>query len=214
MKRILLSLFAILTLGLSASAQSEATYTTSNATVAPADGWDGYTDPFATIQGVTVEVYGVDSVIIRNWAGVEGYDLFVQLNPSDTTVTNVYTIENGSPNPYVSGSYYYVSTGSVDTNYTIWGYAYLPYCYAGLSEGGKIGYVILMGYYSKSTTGSADIWGYYSITWDDEDDTTGISAPVVSFNKVNAPAYNLAGQKVGADYKGIVVQNGKKFIRK
>lgn len=30
----------------------------------------------------------------------------------------------------------------------------------------------------------------------------------------NAPAYNLAGQRVGADYKGIVIQNGRKVIRK
>lgn len=30
----------------------------------------------------------------------------------------------------------------------------------------------------------------------------------------NAPLYNLAGQRVGKDYKGVVVQNGKKFIKK
>lgn len=30
----------------------------------------------------------------------------------------------------------------------------------------------------------------------------------------NAPIYNLAGQKVSNDYKGIVIQNGKKFINK
>ena len=30
----------------------------------------------------------------------------------------------------------------------------------------------------------------------------------------NAPIYNLAGQRVGKDYKGVVVQNGKKFIKK
>lgn len=29
-----------------------------------------------------------------------------------------------------------------------------------------------------------------------------------------APIYNLAGQRVGKDYKGVVVQNGKKFIKK
>ena len=32
--------------------------------------------------------------------------------------------------------------------------------------------------------------------------------------KVNGARYNLAGQKVGASYKGIVIQNGKKFIQK
>ena len=26
--------------------------------------------------------------------------------------------------------------------------------------------------------------------------------------------YNLAGQKVNANYKGVVIQNGKKFIQK
>lgn len=30
----------------------------------------------------------------------------------------------------------------------------------------------------------------------------------------NAPIYNLAGHRVGKDYKGVVVQNGKKFIKK
>ena len=31
---------------------------------------------------------------------------------------------------------------------------------------------------------------------------------------VNAPMYNVAGQKVNANFKGIVLQNGKKFINK
>ena len=30
----------------------------------------------------------------------------------------------------------------------------------------------------------------------------------------NAPVYNLAGQRVSKDAKGIVIQNGKKYIRK
>lgn len=30
----------------------------------------------------------------------------------------------------------------------------------------------------------------------------------------NAPAYNLAGQRVGKNYRGVVVKNGKKFIQK
>ena len=31
---------------------------------------------------------------------------------------------------------------------------------------------------------------------------------------VNAPAFNLAGQRVNAAYKGIVVKNGKKYVVK
>lgn len=30
----------------------------------------------------------------------------------------------------------------------------------------------------------------------------------------NAPIYNLAGQRVDKNYKGVVIQNGKKFINK
>ena len=42
---------------------------------------------------------------------------------------------------------------------------------------------------------------------------TNISA-VKSGADVNAPAYNLAGQKVDKSYKGVVIMNGKKMIQK
>lgn len=44
---------------------------------------------------------------------------------------------------------------------------------------------------------------------------TGISNAVVASKvNANAPIYNLAGQKVNKSYKGVVVQNGKKFVQK
>ena len=43
--------------------------------------------------------------------------------------------------------------------------------------------------------------------------STGISNITVTIAD-NAPAYNLAGQKVNAAYKGIVIKNGKKMIKK
>lgn len=213
MKRFLLSLLAVMAISVSASAQAEPTYTTNNATVAAADGWEAYTFPFQTVENATVEVYGLDSIIVRDWAGVEGYDIVVEMQASDTTVTNIYNIINGSPYTYLSGSYSYVDTGNSDTTYAIWGYAYIPYCYVGLGEGAKSGYVTLMGYYYNSTDSSSSSWTYYNVAWDDEDDAAGITSPIV---RTAAPAatYNLAGQKVGSDYKGIVVENGKKLIRK
>ena len=39
---------------------------------------------------------------------------------------------------------------------------------------------------------------------------TNVNAAVAA----DAPAYNLAGQKVAASYKGIVIKNGKKFLNK
>ena len=42
---------------------------------------------------------------------------------------------------------------------------------------------------------------------------TGIDAVKTTQNE-NAPIYNLAGQRVSASYKGVVIQNGRKFINK
>lgn len=48
--------------------------------------------------------------------------------------------------------------------------------------------------------------------------TTTTSAGIETVRAIelnaNAPIYNLAGQCVGKDYKGVVIQNGKKFIKK
>ncbi len=46
------------------------------------------------------------------------------------------------------------------------------------------------------------------------DGTTGISDITTETADPNAPVYNLAGQRVSKDAKGILIQNGKKFIRK
>ena len=43
---------------------------------------------------------------------------------------------------------------------------------------------------------------------------TGINNVTTSTIDVNAPVYNISGQQVSKNYKGIVIQNGKKFINK
>ena len=45
-------------------------------------------------------------------------------------------------------------------------------------------------------------------------ETTGINNITTEATDANAPAYNLAGQKVGKEYKGVVIKAGKKFIQK
>lgn len=45
-------------------------------------------------------------------------------------------------------------------------------------------------------------------------ETTGISNITTDATQENAPAFNLAGQKVGKAYKGVVIKAGKKFIQK
>lgn len=50
-----------------------------------------------------------------------------------------------------------------------------------------------------------------------DDETTSIANVDVKANDnfdANAPIFNLAGQRVGKNYKGVVIQNGKKYILK
>jgi hypothetical protein len=63
----------------------------------------------------------------------------------------------------------------------------------------------------KTDVGDTDMEAYYAEK--DEEEPDGISI-VKNSNSVNAPTYNLAGQKVSNDFKGIVVKDGKKFVNK
>lgn len=55
---------------------------------------------------------------------------------------------------------------------------------------------------------------FYSLGFGDDDETTGVNNLSVVKVDISAPMYNLAGQRVRNDYKGIVVQKGKKFLNK
>ena len=46
------------------------------------------------------------------------------------------------------------------------------------------------------------------------DETTGIENATTTTVDNNAPAYNLSGQRVDNSYKGVVIVNGKKMVRK
>lgn len=47
-----------------------------------------------------------------------------------------------------------------------------------------------------------------------DETSTGISSVTTDKFDSNAPVYNLAGQRVSKNAKGILIQNGKKFINK
>ena len=59
----------------------------------------------------------------------------------------------------------------------------------------------------KADFGDNDLDAYFS-------DPTGIKAINTVANDTNAPIFNLAGQKVSKSYKGVMIQNGKKFVNK
>lgn len=43
--------------------------------------------------------------------------------------------------------------------------------------------------------------------------TTGIDEIAAAAAEADAPTYNIYGQRVGADYRGLVVRNGRKFLQ-
>ena len=45
-------------------------------------------------------------------------------------------------------------------------------------------------------------------------ETTGISTPLSTQRGAGGESYNLHGQRVGASYKGIIVKNGRKMIKR
>ncbi len=88
-------------------------------------------------------------------------------------------------------------------------------------------------YYFSASGSKISVLGYYfdttgdaTVTVTDADGNNAVTlmqagAVVTGINTVakaeaaaNAPLYNLAGQQVSSSYKGIVLQNGKKFINK
>ena len=48
----------------------------------------------------------------------------------------------------------------------------------------------------------------------DGDNTTAILPSAAKVERTSVPLYNLSGQRVGSDYKGIVIYNGRKYIKR
>ena len=63
-------------------------------------------------------------------------------------------------------------------------------------------------YYLLGGNNSFGISGFFF----DETDPANITS--VAAEKVDGPIYNLAGQRVSESYKGVVIQNGKKVVKK
>jgi hypothetical protein len=70
------------------------------------------------------------------------------------------------------------------------------------------------GAYRANLTASASAGAKLSIIYGG--DATGIDTLSMDngATNVDAPIYNLAGQRVGKSYKGVVIINGKKYINR
>ncbi len=52
------------------------------------------------------------------------------------------------------------------------------------------------------------------VSFEGDDMSTGIEDAVISDESSNGACYNLSGQRVTDGYKGIVIKNGKKILKK
>ena len=70
-----------------------------------------------------------------------------------------------------------------------------------------------MGSVYKKNKDTDAVYQLYPITFTKTSEPTGINT-IKTDADANAPVYNLAGQKVDKNYKGVVIMNGKKMIQK
>lgn len=80
-----------------------------------------------------------------------------------------------------------------------------------VSLAGYEGKKIKVGFKYVSTDEAAGTWEIRNFKV--STDVSGINEIKADKFDVNAPVYNLAGQRVNANAKGILIQNGKKFIK-
>ena len=67
--------------------------------------------------------------------------------------------------------------------------------------------------YLRLTDELADAAAMYGITFEEGGVVNGIDTAVSGQLDVNAPMYNLAGQRVERSYRGVVIQNGRKYVK-
>lgn len=112
-----------------------------------------------------------------------------------------FEVEQGSTTKLVDyaldDNYYAIVTYGGGTNRQLYGYLSWD-----VAANGK--------YIMMSPQSQMGIYGFYFAP-----NTTGITDITKNVEEnVNAPVYNLAGQKVNANAKGLLIKNGKKFIVK
>ena len=76
-----------------------------------------------------------------------------------------------------------------------------------------IGKTIKVGFKYLSSDAAAGTWELRNVIVAKDPESASINDVTAEKFNANAPIYNLAGQRVGKDAKGILIQNGKKFVK-
>lgn len=150
-----------------------------------------------------------ESWLVSPWINVQSGNLYFQhaISKFFGTIADEATVwikEKDGDWKQVSGiTYPEIETGK---NFS-------SFLYQTVSLSEYAGKTIKVGFKYVSTSSAAGTWEIknFEVT---PDDPSGIS--VVENEKqldANAPVYNLAGQRVNSNAKGILIQNGKKFVK-
>lgn len=209
MKKIVLSIMALLAIVLNVKAADEPSYTAKGTISSYSSSYANLAD-VPSLSDLTVEVYGAnDSIIIRKWWGVEGYDIAIVTDSKGNTTTTA--IVNGEPSHYDYSSYSYVKTGLTAPSAWV-AQTYDPYIWINIDDAGSCG--VLLGMYVCYDTDYTkySAWGYYYISWSIPE-STGIKS-IAAETATESECYNLAGQRVSKDAKGLIIKNGKKYLNK
>lgn len=198
-------------------AEDGPTYTATGVTGYPTYDEGGYAALVSSTKS-EVKVYGTDSIWVDNWCGVEGYGICVVLDEEGHVaeakgVRDGVSSASGSPTGYM-----YVYTGlDDDVDYCINIPAYVGYYSITASPGtvdDQSGYIEIWGY-AYPADYSSYTQKYYYIGWGSYDSNpTAIKTISTVADDANAPVYNLAGQRVNANAKGLLIKNGKKIFVK
>lgn len=149
------------------------------------------TDDKVTLTSVT-QVPAGEAIVVKGTAG----DHNISVIPSASEVTNDLEVSNKDITATAgdTDTYYYLGVENDQVGFR-------PLAVDGKLKAGKCFFKV------ANNGGSAK---FLTMSFDDE--VSGISN--VTTNVENNAAYNLAGQRVNANAKGIVIINGKKYLNK
>ena len=206
---------------------TQATTSTIDVTV-PASGWGTYCSPYAldlgnaetTVTAYSVSAYDVDNnsiTLVKQTGKVPAKTPLVIQGEAGAKKIAVAEGETAAPaknilRGYLSPTYY----AGADASETLMGMSggNFKKLQAGVIPANRAALVMDTDDYVQLNPLAND--GRFTFIIVDNSETTGISQMEKMRNgeNENTPVYNLAGQRVGNDYKGIVIVNGKKVVRK
>ncbi|MCC8112621.1 MAG: hypothetical protein LIP03_01255 [Bacteroidales bacterium] len=161
-------------------------YTAEGIVTNPSGDWADWNPNYLPEVFVNVESYD-GYVIVRDWSGVEGYDLKVEFD-DETNVTKVTCYENGEEVSSGTNGYMNAYTGYAHEDfYCLQIYIGVNYTYAYTNNSSQYGYVALSAYFyreipSEDESEENDVeyfWGTYWVEWP-------YVAPVESVSSLNA----------------------------